>query len=254
MPLLTVGGRGVHVQELGEGAPVVMIHGLLIGSLASWYFTAGPELARAGHRVRMYDLRGHGRSAREPSGYGTRSLAADLDALVADLPGPFDLVGHSWGGLVALRYAIDHPERVRRVAIVEAPLPPASALEMASFLAPDDKLPARLLEALPAPLREAVASGRRQAQRLLESIQYLVLESSLLDDVRGEPDPDDAELARLRAPALLLYGDRSACAPAGERLARVLPRARRLVLPGGHYLHLDARAPLAAAIVEHLHG
>jgi len=248
MPILTVGGRATHVQELGEGPAVVMIHGLIIGSLASWYFTAAPELAKT-HRVRVYDLRGHGRSERTKTGYDTHTLAGDLHALTADLES-FDLVGHSWGGLVALRYAIDHPERVRRLAIVEAPLPPSSALEMASFLESAD--PARLLDALPAPLREAAASGRRQAQRLLDSLRFLALESSLLADVRGEPDPSDAELATVRAPTLLAYGRSSRCAPAGERLARVLPQARHLVLDGGHYLHLDAREPLTRALVEHL--
>ncbi|MGE5185670.1 MAG: alpha/beta fold hydrolase [Acidobacteriota bacterium] len=253
MPVLTVGGRATHVQELGAGPPVVMVHGLLVGSLASWYFTAAPELART-HRVRMYDLRGHGLSERAASGYDTRTLAGDLDALVHDLDAPFDLVGHSWGGLVALRYAIDHPGRVRRLAIVEAPLPPANALAMTSFLQADDQLPARLLDALPAPLREAVAGGRRQAARLLRALSILVHESSLLADVRGEPDLDDAELARVRAPTLALYGDRSACLPGAERLARTIPGARSRVLAGGHYLHLDAREPLTRALAEHLDG
>ena len=253
MPILTVAGRPTHVQELGAGPAVVMVHGLLIGSLASWYFTAAAHLAQH-HRVRVYDLRGHGRSAHAETGYDTRTLAADLDAVTADLAAPFDLVGHSWGGLVAMRYAMEHPERVRRLAIVEAPLPPSSALEMASFLASDGQLPARLLDALPAPLREAVASGRRQAERLLASVQRLVLESSLLADVRAEPDLDDAELARVHAPTLLLYGDRSACAPGGQRLARALPSARLTTLAGGHYLHLDAREPLARALSDHLTG
>jgi pimeloyl-ACP methyl ester carboxylesterase len=252
MPLVAAGGRTVHVQELGEGPPVVMIHGLLIGSLATWYFTAGPTLAHE-HRVRMYDLRGHGRSERAATGYDVATLAGDLAAVSADL-GTIDLVGHSWGGLVALAFARMHPERVRRLAIVEAPLPPSSALEMASFLKTDEQLPARLIDALPAPLREAVANGRRQAERLMKSLEFLVLESSLLQDVRNEPDPSDADLAAVRAPTLLLYGDRSACAPAGQRLARVLPAARRIVLPGGHYLHLDARARLIELIAEHLRG
>jgi pimeloyl-ACP methyl ester carboxylesterase len=230
-----------------------MIHGLLIGSLASWYFTAGPALARS-YRVRMYDLRGHGRSQRVATGYGTRTLAADLDALTADLHEPFDLVGHSWGALVALRFALDRPERVRRLSVVEAPLPPSSALEMTSFLHADETLPARLIDALPAPLREAMASGRRQADRLSKSVEFLVLESSLLADVRAEPDLLDAELARLRCPTLLLYGDQSSCAPAGSRLARAVPDARLLTLHGGHYLHLDARTALTQALEAHLDG
>jgi pimeloyl-ACP methyl ester carboxylesterase len=89
---------------------------------------------------------------------------------------------------------------------------------------------------------------------LLASVQRLVLESSLLADVRGEPDLADAELARVQAPTLLAYGDTSACARGGERLARALPSARLLSLSGGHYLHLDAREPLARALAEHLDG
>lgn len=253
MPLVAANGLTFHVQELGAGRPVVMLHGLLIGSLASWYFTAAPALAR-GRRVWMFDLRGHGRSERAPAGYDTATLAGDLAALTADLDEPFDLVGHSWGGLVALRFALAHPARVRRLAIVEAPLPPSSALELAAFLAPDDALPARLIEALPAPLRAQVAGGGRSASRLLRALEYLVLESSLLADVRAEPDPPDDALARLGCPTLCAYGDRSALAPAAARLARALPGARHVTLPGGHFLHLDARAELTSALEEHLGG
>lgn len=240
-----------HVQELGAGAPVVMLHGLLIGSLASWYFTAAPALARR-HRVRLFDLRGHGKSAPAKTGYDVRTLAGDLEALTADLAGPIDLVGHSWGALVALRFALDHPARVRRLALVEAPLPPSRAGEIAGFV--DAALPATILAALPESLRAAVAGGRRQAQRLLHALQVLLFETTLLADLRAEPDLDDAELATLACPTLCLYGDRSPCLPAGARLARAVPRARLAVLPGGHYLHLDARAALTAALEDHLGG
>jgi len=248
MPLVTANGLAFHVQEIGAGPPVVMIHGLLIGSLASWYFTAAPALARR-HRVRVYDLRGHGRSERATSGYDIRTMTADLAALVADLDGPIDVVGHSWGGLVALRFAIDHPARVRRLAIVEAPLPPSTAVEMTAFLNAE---PARWLDALPAPLRDAAASGRRQADRLIKSLEFLILESSLLDDLRAEADiPDDA-LARIRCPTLVAYGDSSACLSAGKRIAAAIPGAKLAILPGGHYIHLDARAELTAALEAHL--
>jgi pimeloyl-ACP methyl ester carboxylesterase len=251
MPVVAIAGRDVHVQELGRtGGAVVMVHGLVIGSLASWYFTAAPRLART-HRVRMYDLRGHGKSAAAATGYDTATLAADLAAVTADLAEPFDVVGHSWGGLVALAFARAHPARVRRLAVVEAPLPPSRALELASFVTADDALPQRLLDALPASLREAVAGGSRQAQRLLAAVDALVHRSSLLADVRAEPDVSAEALAAIHAPTLLAYGTTSACAPAGARLAAAMPAARLVTLPGGHYLHLDAKDALAEAIAEH---
>lgn len=245
--MISANGIAMHVQELGEGPPVVMIHGLLIGSLASWYFTAAPVLARD-HRVRVYDLRGHGRSERATSGYDTHTLAQDLAALVGDL-GPVDVVGHSWGALVALRFALEHPARVRRLVVVEAPLPPSSAVEMTSFL---NSTPDGWLEALPPQLREAATGGRRQAKRLVDSLGFLILETSLLADLRGEPDVDDADLARLRVPVLLVYGDQSSCLPAGQRLATKISGARLAVLPGGHYIHLDARNELTRELEAHL--
>jgi pimeloyl-ACP methyl ester carboxylesterase len=247
MPIVTANGVQLHVQELGEGRPVVMVHGLLIGSLASWYFTAAPTLAR-GRRVRVYDLRGHGRSERATSGYDVKTMAGDLAAVSADL-GVIDLVGHSFGALVALRFALDHPARVRRLALVEAPLPPSSAVEMAAFLDGD---PTHWLAALPQPLREAAADGRRQAERLIKSLEFLVLGSTLLADLRAEPDIPDAELAKLSCPVLVACGDRSACLPAGRRLAGAIGGARLAVLSGGHYLHLDARAELTSALEHHL--
>jgi pimeloyl-ACP methyl ester carboxylesterase len=250
MPLVAANGLQFHVQELGAGRAVVMLHGLLIGSLASWYFTAAPALSQT-HRCRLYDLRGHGRSERAPSGYDVATMSTDLAALTADLAEPFDVVGHSFGAVVALRFAIDHPARVRRVVVVEAPLPPSSAVELVKFL---DQTPDRMLEALPASLRAAVAGGRRQAERLVKSLSFLALDSTLLADLRAEPDIPDADLARIAAPVLLAYGDQSACLATGRRLSKVIPGAVLAVLAGGHYLHLDARAELTGLIAEHLDG
>ena len=242
MPLVAANGLALHVQDLGAGSPVVMVHGLLIGSLASWYFTSAPVLARS-HRVRIFDLRGHGKSEHSATGYDVRTLAGDLAALAG--PEPCDVVGHSWGALVALRFAIDHPERVRRLVLIEAPLPPSSVTEMSAFLDGGD-----LAAALPTQMR---GTGRR-GERLVRALSRLVLESSLVDDLRAERDPEASELARVRCPTLVVYGDRSSCAPAGARLARAIPEARHVTLPGGHYLHLDARDALTALIAEHLDG
>lgn len=247
--MVDTGAVALHTTDLGTGPALVMVHGLLVGSLASWYLTAAPALART-HAVRLYDLRGHGKSARPPTGYDTRTMADDLAALAADLPGPIDVVGHSYGALVALRFAQAHPERVRRLSLVEAPLPPsrfADEHDLASAT------PEQQLAALPAPLAEAFARGDRRAAKLLATLRGLAFDTTLRADLRAEPDLTDDELAAITAPTLCAYGDRSSCLPAGRRLAAALPHATLAILAGGHYLHLDARDALTAALVAH-HG
>lgn len=251
MSYLNANGLTFHVQRLGSGPPLVMLHGLMVGSLASWYFTAAPALART-HEVLLYDLRGHGRSERAPRGYDVRTMTGDLEALVgAFAREPVALVGHSYGGLIALRFALDHPDRVARLALVEAPLPPSRLGELSEFVA---RTPEQMVEALPATTRAFFERGSRQARRLLRSLHFLVLESSLRDDLDAETDIPDQELAQLRCPVACFYGERSSCRGVGERLARVIPGAQLQLLPGGHYLHIDCGPALTAGLVEHASG
>jgi pimeloyl-ACP methyl ester carboxylesterase len=250
----TIDGVSFHVQELGrrsEQPSIVMLHGLFLGSIASWYFSAAPALARTRH-VLLYDLRGHGKSERTPSGYDVGTMARDL-AAIADrfTEGPIDLVGHSYGALVALRFALDHKRRARRLALVEAPLPPSSFRELDDFVAAD---PTQMIAALPADLRALVTAGGRRASKLLDAIRFLAAESTLLSDLRRESDIADDELRRLDLPVLAAYGERSSCKSAGERIARVVDGARLAMLPGGHYLHLDAPSELTRVLTEFLDG
>src|SRR5262249_14290807 len=157
------------------------------------------------------------------------ALSAPFDAR------PIDVVGHSFGALVALRFALDFPGRVRRLALVEAPLPPSRFQELDTFVA---QSPAQMVESLPDGLRAFIAQGGRRASRLLDSIRFLVTESTMIRDLRAEPDIPDADLARIQCPVLCVYGDRSSCRPVGDRLAAAIPGARLEVLSGGHYLHL----------------
>jgi pimeloyl-ACP methyl ester carboxylesterase len=243
------GGVSFHVQLLGEGPPLVLLHGLLVGSLAAWYFGAGPRLAKR-FRVLMYDLRGHGLSSHAREGYDLGTLAGDLDNL---LPlagaGRATLIGHSFGALTALRFAIDHPERVRQLILVDAPMPPSNVPELSSFLATP---PEQLVASLPAPLQAGL--GGRAGRRMIAQLARLCGESSLLRDLSGEPDIDDATLASLEVPVSLIYGDRSSCLPAGERLARTMPGARLRVIAGGHFLPAESSEALTAVIEEELHG
>ncbi len=247
MPFVDRRGLSFHTQVLGSGPPLVMIHGLLLGSMATWYFSAAPRLART-HRVLLFDLRGHGKTTRTASGYDLATMTEDLSALLADFTAePATLVGHSWGALLALRLAITDPERARRLALVEAPLPPSRQGDVGAFL----RLPLpELAGLLPATVRGEIARGGRAATSFLTRLRELSERTTLLKDLEAEGDFADEALAGVACPTLLVYGDRSRCRPTGDRLARVMENARLQLLPGGHDLPAEAGAALADTLAE----
>jgi pimeloyl-ACP methyl ester carboxylesterase len=246
-------GITLHIERLGEtGSPVVMLHGLFVGSMASWYFTAAPALAKS-HRVLLYDLRGHGKSERARTGYDVQTMTADLEAVVDAFAADekITLVGHSYGAVVALHFALSHPEKMQKLVLVDAPLPPSRLDELNAFVR---KNPSEMTLALPPEMKNSFAKQGRQARRLSEALRFLATETSLLDDLRGAEDVTDAALETLACDTTCIYGSRSSCLPVGERLAKKIPHAKLVVLDGGHFLPAEAPAALTHAIREAVDG
>ncbi|HEY6866190.1 MAG TPA: alpha/beta hydrolase [Candidatus Eisenbacteria bacterium] len=105
----------------GRGPTIVLVHGL--GSSAAHWLPVARELGRD-HRIVLIDLPGHGASEM-PQHLTLERAAQALDlALASEAPVPSVLVGHSVGGLVAALEALDHPERVRGLVLVETALKP----------------------------------------------------------------------------------------------------------------------------------
>ena len=122
---LSKSGRTVALRDHGAGDPVVLIHGVGMQS-ASW----GPQIdvLAKDHRVIAVDMPGHGRSDPLPEG----STLADYVAWCAEVVqalglGPIALAGHSMGALIALGFAIEHPEHVTRVALLNGVFKRAAA-------------------------------------------------------------------------------------------------------------------------------
>jgi pimeloyl-ACP methyl ester carboxylesterase len=114
-------GRLLSYQDFGPvDAPVVLlIHGMVSDS-TTWN-RAAAQLADLGHRVLAPDLLGHGDSDKPADGYELPDFADSLAALLTELGArQATVVGHSFGGAVAMQLAFDHPELVRRLVLVSA--------------------------------------------------------------------------------------------------------------------------------------
>ncbi|MDA1329622.1 MAG: alpha/beta hydrolase [Chloroflexi bacterium] len=122
----THNGLRLHFASAGppEGQPVILLHGFP----EYWYAWRHqiPALAAAGYRVIAPDQRGYNLSDKPQSvtDYGIEKLAADILSLADHLElQTFHLVGHDWGAAVAWQLAINHPERLRTLSILNVPHP-----------------------------------------------------------------------------------------------------------------------------------
>ncbi|MEE6257119.1 alpha/beta fold hydrolase [Plantactinospora sonchi] len=129
---IDVGEVELRVRYAGDGPPVLLIHGHPRTG-ATWHRVA-PRLVARGFTVVCPDMRGYGRSGKAPvradhSQQSKRTVARDLVRLMETLGHPtFAVVGHDRGCYVALRMALDHPDVVRRLVVMDG-VPISEALD-----------------------------------------------------------------------------------------------------------------------------
>src|SRR5579859_1034543 len=232
MPELTAAGHKFFLQKMGEGEPTaVFVHGLVMDNLSSWWFTVANAAARESDVV-CYDLRGHGRSERPTCGYSVADSVDDLAALLDTLGifHPVHIVGNSYGGVVALAFARDHPERTASLVLLEA----HAAIE-GHEMEEEKKVTHALdlagavldLDAVNAWLDE---EGGRKLNRMAMRARELIYNSTLVEDLRTSPPFTHDELAAITCPVLAVYGENSDILDRGELLEGLLPHAELRIL------------------------
>jgi pimeloyl-ACP methyl ester carboxylesterase len=248
----------MHYQQAGpdRGPQLVLVHGLF-SNLAFWYLGAVPRLAQD-FRVTAYDLRGHGRSEMPRRGYRTADLAADLTGLLDHLGSErAHVVGHSFGGAVALHFAALHPERVLSVTQADAQIPSLQPALPPRGALPYRRAVARLARdgiAVPpqAPRvaygffeelarlrgRSRAALGWSPDSRVQEQWARLMATTSARREL-GDAGLTAERISSVERPTLAIFGERSWCMPTLYELERLLRDCRSVVLRGvGHYFPL----------------
>jgi non-heme chloroperoxidase len=244
-----------------SGHPVLLLHGFA----DSWrsFELVLPHLPESIYAVAL-TLRGHGDASRPATGYGIRDFAADLaefqDAM--NLPAAV-IVGHSMGSAVALRFALDHPERTVGLVLVGASPTMGSTAAARQF---SDTTVSKLTDPVdPALVRGMTESMLAQPvpsaflDAAIEAglkVPALVWKAAFESRWRLEGDYS-AELNRIKIPTLIVWGDHDVRYPRGEQeaLASAIAGSRLLVYHGaGHLLHWEEPQRFASDLTAFVEG
>ena len=250
------GGRRIHAIEVGDGTPLVMLHGS--GPTALQFL---PLLERLpGVRAIAVDRPGFGLSDPiEPPSEDYREAAVESVNLILDGLGLTEtaLLGNSAGGTSALWYALAHPERVTRLILLGAPpllprtgVPPPMLAVATPSAGPPPEMPPPSTEAViqsmsvfgegdtiaryPEQLEAMVAAGYDQLLAVvrLAELRALIAPTGWQPALAMRPD----ELHALTVPTLLIWGEQDPLGDAdvAATVAATIPHAQLELLPAGH--------------------
>ena len=271
MPIVEANGIRINLIRIAPenpvSPPVVLLHGIVIDNLSSVYYTLANHVAATNVAIAC-DLRGHGRSDRPPAGYRIADFVADLDGMLdaMGIDEPVVMVGNSFGGTIALGFAIAHPERTAGLVLIEAHYgvegwgdEMATMLHLCARFAregmaiEEDFRETRKLapDALPtlkemALDEEGMAGVRhwiettsmRKALTMARTAVALVDGTTMVSDVQGEAILGEDDFRAVTCPVLLLYGSDSDIVDRARRLHKLLPTSELAILEGHTHMIL----------------
>ncbi len=259
MPYIQVRDLRMHYQQVGpaDGSEVVLIHGVT-GNLAVWMLSGLMKKLSAQFRVTAYDMRGHGRSDTPDDSYTSADMSDDFAALHTALGlRPAFLLGHSFGGAVALHAAARHSELVAGAILSDPFVPALHHLQVdprrwKGFRAYKDNAATAgmIIDGNLWNLKEMLHQAANLSARRRKMFVDRAGEAALLrlerlapttcgEDVAQAAGLDEEQMARVEQPMVCLRGENSPFLPMCDALAQILPNCVTDVIPDAQHFGFE---------------
>ena len=244
----TVGGLRIRYRTMGKGAPLVLLHGW--GTSLDTFRPMAEDLGRF-HTVTSFDFPGHGQSDLPPGAWAVDDFVGLTLELMAELGiEKASVLGHSFGGRVAIKLAAAHPDKVDRLVLVDAAgVPPAQTLRRRL-----KRFASRFANSV-GRLGQPGQAVRRKIVARIASPDYMnagPLRGTFLAVIREDLRP---VMPLIKVPTFLIWGDLDEDTPPADArtMEQLIPGAKLLVIKSaGHFSYLDQYGRFRLAVMPFL--
>jgi 3-oxoadipate enol-lactonase len=238
----------LYYNEEGKGSPIVFIHGWM-DDHSMWNYQI--DFFSKNYRVIAYDQRGHGRSDKPQNGYSIKTLSDDLNNFTQKLNvGKFTLVGHSLGGMAAMLFALEHPEKVSKLVLISTGAKSDTSMRIMLWV---------LIHALPysifadgsvefkyfKPSKQIKAEALDRALRTPKYAACKCLrEFSTNYDIRDR-------VSSIKVPTLIIVGDKDTSTPVvmSRYLRREIEGSKLAIIPDSKHMPMIERADMVNEVI-----
>jgi 3-oxoadipate enol-lactonase len=241
-------GIELYCEEHGEGDPIVFVHGWM-EDYSMW--SSQIDYFSREHRVIVYDQRGHGRSDKPEKGYSIQTLSDDLYFLTQNLNiERFTLIGHSMGGMTAMVFALDHPEKVSKLILIGTDAKSTLSLHIILWI---------LLHVLPYSnfaegsdikyYRPSDQMKKEAVERALRTPKYAAYEC--FKEFCTNYDIRD-RVSDIKIPTLIIAGDKDSLTPVkmNQYLNRQIEGSKLIIISDSKHMPMIEKPDMVNAIVD----
>jgi len=260
-----------YYQQAGEGPDVVLLHGVT-GNMAIWPLINLMATLAADFRVTAYDLRGHGYSDTPPTGYTSADQAGDLLKVQQALGlGPMYVLGHSFGGVIAMHAAVLYPDAVAGLILSDPYFPGLRHLEnkfseWSGFREYQEQAAQAGLHVSPEDwfdvgqfFKQTANLPPERHERFRKVMGVAVMErltrlaaTSCGDDVKAVAGLTEERIRSVRHPAVALFGDNSPFLATCRYLEENLTNCRVALVPNTKHRAHEENPAAYVALVQQL--